>query len=214
MAAFYENSVRVNVEFLRASQAGAGRVIRFNHRPDAVPAQLQGRISPGDWSIFMKECDILASKHPYVQTPKAKDYGKWAACFGVGSVIGIFCANPDVGDYGEWENDAKEVISQYRLRFESAGCTISLQKGRDYWIQIDLTTPPPVFVMQGEPPLESKLGGPPLSPFQSMKGMDVSSLRRMDLSIKRSDSNTNKQAKRSPSLSTIESSTPGAHKEQ
>ena len=87
----------------------------------------------------MTDVDSLAKGHPYVAKPKAKDYGKWSLSFLVGAVVGLFCINPDAGDYGEWENKAQSVIYKYFPAFSQAGCQISLQNhGRNYWIQIDI----------------------------------------------------------------------------
>lgn len=185
MAAFQEHQFRVNVEFLRASQSKVGRVIRFNHRGDVLPPQLANRMSLQTWYVvylylynlpsklslnfevflelsrrqsFMTDVDALAKTHPYVQKPKAKDYGKWAACFAVGAVVGLFCVNPDSGDYGVWEQEANAVIQKHQAAFAEAGCAIGLRKGRDYHIQIDIdpsaiVTPP--VQGDGKPPVQA-----------------------------------------------------------
>lgn len=44
--AHLETQWRVVVEFLRASQAGRGRIIRLNHAPGVLPPQLAGRLHP------------------------------------------------------------------------------------------------------------------------------------------------------------------------
>lgn len=173
MAAFQENSLRVNVEFLRSSQARVGRVIRFNHTPEIVPPQLQGRLHPDEWRAFMADLDTLAKHHPYVQTPGAKDYGKWAACFAIGAVVGLFCVNGDAGDYGQWQSEAQGVVQRHQAMFQQAGCALSLQRGREFWMQIDVdpNKAPAVPVAAGAPPPVA--GGNFISPFQSMKKINL-----------------------------------------
>ena len=51
MAAFQESDFRCNIEFLRSSKPGIGRVIRFNHSPEAVPQQLANRVTLGTWQV-------------------------------------------------------------------------------------------------------------------------------------------------------------------
>jgi hypothetical protein len=43
--AMYESPQRVCVEFLKSS-SGRGRVIKLNYTPEAIPAQLVGRMDP------------------------------------------------------------------------------------------------------------------------------------------------------------------------
>lgn len=170
MAAFRETSQRVNIEFLRASQPRVGRVIRFNHSPEIVPSQLLGRLAPLDWRAFMADVDILAKHHPYVQKPGAQQAAGWAACFAIGSVVGLFCVNPDAGDYGGWSQEVHGVLNKHQQVFEQAGCNVSLQGGRDHWIQIDVDPfkAPAVPVASGMPPsMSMKPGQPPPSPFAS-----------------------------------------------
>ena len=155
MAAFQETPYRVNVEFLRASQPGVGRVIRFNHRPDTLPPQLVGRVPLEVWAAFMADVDLLAKHHPYVQRPTAKHYGKWAACFALGSVIGVFCANPDAGNQQEWDSEAAGVVARHQPAFAASTCMLSMQGGRERWLQIDV----------------APTGGMAPSPFQSAKNL-------------------------------------------
>jgi hypothetical protein len=171
MAAFRETTQRVNIEFLRASASGAGRIIRFNHSPEIVPPQLIGRLSHLDWRAFMADVDLLAKHHPYVQKPGAKQAAGWAACFAIGSVVGLFCVNPDAGDYGGWSQEVHAVLNKHRHTFEQAGCSLSLQGGRDHWIQIDIDPlkVPSMPVPSVMPPtgVAGKPGQPPPSPFAS-----------------------------------------------
>lgn len=44
--AYCESQTRANVEFLRSTAKGKGRVIRLNHLPNQMPVQLQGRVDP------------------------------------------------------------------------------------------------------------------------------------------------------------------------
>jgi hypothetical protein len=88
---------------------------------------------------FMRDTDALAASHPYVGKPGAKDYGKWSLSFLMGAIVGIFCVNPDAGDYGTWESQAQQVIYRHFGIFTAAGAKLALQKtGRDYWMQIDV----------------------------------------------------------------------------
>ena len=169
MAAFLENSLRVNIEFLRASGGRSGRVIRFNHTPDIVPGQLQGRVSPEDWRAFMTDVDVLAKHHPYVGKPGAKQVCGWAACFAIGAAVGLYSVNPDAGDYGVWQEEVQAAIAKHQPMFQAAGCSASLQRKQEYFIQIDVdpSKAPAVPVAVGVPPPQGKPGQPPPSPFQS-----------------------------------------------
>jgi hypothetical protein len=51
----------------------------------------------GFWQQFMEEVGQLSLRHPYVARPSAKNYCTWAACFGLGAVVGLFCISPDAG---------------------------------------------------------------------------------------------------------------------
>ena len=170
MAAFQETSLRVNIEFLRASAGRSGRVIRFNHTPDIVPGQLQGRITPGDWSLFMADVDALAKTHPYIQKPSAKQVGTWACCFAIGAVVGLCVVDPDAGDYHVWEEEVRAVLAKHQALFQNAGCMLSLVRRRDYFIQIDIdpSKAPAVPVAMGVPPPAGKPGQPPASPFEAV----------------------------------------------
>lgn len=46
LPSWQETQWRVNLEFLRATQSGRGRCIRFNHSPGTLPPQLAGRLHP------------------------------------------------------------------------------------------------------------------------------------------------------------------------
>ena len=172
MAALMENSLRVNVEFMRSSGQG-GRLIRFNHTPDIVPGQLQGRVSPQDWHAFMMDADALAKSHPYVGKPGAKKICGWAACFAIGSVVGLMRVDPDGGDYSVWYQEAAAVVAKHQPMFEKAGCMVSLQNRRDQWLQIDIDpnrSPFMPVVGYGVPPPAGPPGQPPSSPFESTPG--------------------------------------------
>lgn len=120
----------------------------------------------------MRDVDSLAASHPYVGRPGAKEYGKWSLSFLMGAVVGLFCINPDAGDYSEWEHNAKTVISKYFGMFAEAGCQISLRNaGRNYWIQIDLdpTRVPPKPIAPNRIPEAEMTGKPIPSPFASSK---------------------------------------------
>lgn len=95
-----ENQFRANIEFLR-STSGRSRIIKLNHRPDVVPPQLAFRLHPAFWAAFMADVGQLSLHHPYSQSPKAKDMCTWAACFGLGAVVGLFCISPDAGERAE-----------------------------------------------------------------------------------------------------------------
>lgn len=175
MAALYETSVRVVVEFQRSSETGVGRVIRFNHSPQVLPTQLKGRISQETWASFMSDIDVLAKDHPYVQKPELKHYGAWGACFALGSVIGVCCVNPDAGNYDDWEQEAHQVIQRHQKKMKLGGCQLSLQKGRDYWVQIDIDPSAPFVEVDGqEPPTSNDASTRSyLSPFQSAQDLNV-----------------------------------------
>ncbi|KAK2078013.1 hypothetical protein QBZ16_003881 [Prototheca wickerhamii] len=110
--AWQETPTRVVVEFLRSNQ-GTKRVIALKHTPQAVPPQLQGRVDPNLWGSFMSEVQQLAASHPYTQRPTAGQMGRWGACFCVGAVLGVFCADPDAGDYAAWESQAHQLVSRH-----------------------------------------------------------------------------------------------------
>lgn len=163
-----ETSVRVVIEFAKSSDPKVGRVIRFNHSPETVPYQLKGRVAASTWENIMSDVDLLAKEHPYVQRPGAKDVGGWALCAAIGSVMGVCCMNPDAGDYGEWINNVHRVIARYQRALEQGGCQMRLEKGINYWLQIDV-----------DPNSEVKIDGPSprrvkgdsssfISPFQSL----------------------------------------------
>ncbi|EFN51662.1 hypothetical protein CHLNCDRAFT_54922 [Chlorella variabilis] len=158
--AYQQNQWRVCVEFLKANQPGHGRIIRLNYAPNGVPPQLMGRIHPAFWQAFMEEAGQLSLRHPFVARPSAKNYCTWAACFGLGAVVGLFCISPDAGDYGVWDQDCRRFVARWAPGWAQAGCTLSVQHARDWWLQIDLN---PSFAV-GQPvapPLP-----PPLAPQQ------------------------------------------------
>ncbi|KAL4434310.1 hypothetical protein ABPG75_000751 [Micractinium tetrahymenae] len=159
--AHLETQWRVVVEFLRASQSGRGRIIRLNHAPNVLPPQLAGRLHPGFWQAFMEDAGQLSLRHPFTARPAAKDYCTWAACFGLGAVVGLFCINPDAGDYGVWEAECRQFCDRWAPGFAQAGCALTLQRSRDYFLQIDvnLNIPPPPQPVA--PPLPQ---GTPLPP--------------------------------------------------
>jgi hypothetical protein len=158
--AHLETNWRVVVEFLKSSAPGRGRVIRFNHRGDALPPQLAGRVAPQAWAALMADADALAASHPYVQRPSGKDYGKWAACFALGSVIGVFCIKSDAGDYGEWTAQAQAVVAKHAPALAAAGVQLSLQKGQSYMFHLDIVgAAQPALPLHHAPP----------SPFESSK---------------------------------------------
>lgn len=51
----------------------------------------------GFWQAFMEDAGQLSLQHPFTAKPTTKDYCNWAACFGLGAVVGLFCINPDAG---------------------------------------------------------------------------------------------------------------------
>lgn len=164
--AHMETQWRVVVEFLRASQAGSGRIIRLNHSPGMLPPQLAGRLHPvracwhngpcckpaaafgvsrpslhslqtnfptcrkpcsracalwmpaalqGFWQAFMEDAGQLSLQHPFTAKPTAKDYCNWAACFGLGAVVGLFCINPDAGGHAGWGTHSRHECTARRL---------------------------------------------------------------------------------------------------
>ncbi|KAL6769575.1 hypothetical protein ACKKBG_A31540 [Auxenochlorella protothecoides x Auxenochlorella symbiontica] len=84
----------------------------------------------------MTETQTLAAQHPYTQTPSASQMGQWASCFCIGAVLGLFCVNPDAGDYGAWEAQAHALIQRFGAAFAAQGCTLTLERTRDYFFQI------------------------------------------------------------------------------
>lgn len=85
------------------------------------------------WGSFMSEVQQLAASHPYTQRPTAGQMGRWGACFCVGAVLGVFCADPDAGDYAAWESQAHQLVSRYNPAFAAAGCTLNLSRTRHVW---------------------------------------------------------------------------------
>lgn len=142
----------------------------------------------------MADVGQLSLRHPYSETPGAKDVCTWAACFGLGALVGLFCINPDAGtllflvlsflfplprrpllqrcwedagywrntqllqapgaaahshptshpllstppagDYGVWEAECRRLVDRWAPGFAQAGCMLSLQRTRDYWLQV------------------------------------------------------------------------------
>lgn len=158
--AHLENQYRVIVEFLRAS-GPHGRIIRLNHAPNALPPQLAGRLHPGFWQSFLEDAGQLSLRHPYSAKPKAKDYCSWAACFGLGAVVGLFCINPDAGDYGVWEAECRDFCNRWAPGFAQAGCALTLQRHRDYYLQLDINPNVPIGPQPAAPSLPQRP-----SPFQ------------------------------------------------
>lgn len=149
MAAFHESQTKVVVEFLKSNQ-GMHRIIRLNHNQGGLPPQLFGRIDLMLWAAFMQEVKQLADVHPYVQSPGAGKVAGWAACFAIGSIIGLFCVDPDGGNYGVWEQQLRALVDRYAGYFMQAGCSLSLhasQRRRDYWLEVDVN---PMFAV-GKP---------------------------------------------------------------
>lgn len=46
---------------------------------------------------FCPACPAQCLSFPPVPLAGAKDMCTWAACFGLGAVVGLFCINPDAG---------------------------------------------------------------------------------------------------------------------
>lgn len=139
----YQTVNTCNVEFLKSSEGMGTRIIKLNYSEQAVPPQLLGRIDNNAWAAFMREVHVLAARHPYVIPPSTKQMGRWAACFGFGSVVGCFCINPDGGSYPQWYGEVNSMLELWRPLFTSANCTISLKTERCCYIQIDIIGPPP-----------------------------------------------------------------------
>ncbi|KAL4423222.1 hypothetical protein ABPG77_000014 [Micractinium sp. CCAP 211/92] len=161
--AHLETQWRVIVEFLRASQSGRGRIIRLNHSPGALPPQLAGRLHPGFWQAFMEDAGQLSLQHPFTAKPTTKDYCNWAACFGLGAVVGLFCINPDAGNYGVWESQCRQFCDRWAPGFAQAGCALTLQRHRDYFLQASIDINPNIPPQQQpvSPPLPQYSAPPP-----------------------------------------------------
>lgn len=43
---------------------------------------------------------------------------------------------PAAGDYGVWTAEAQQLVERWAPGFAQAGCTLSLQRTRDFWLQI------------------------------------------------------------------------------
>jgi hypothetical protein len=136
--AYQESPSRVNVEFLKSSAGCAQRVIKLNHSP-LVPSQLQGRIDPGLWGSFMTQMQQLADRHPYVVKPSGSQMLNWVLCGLLGAIIGLCAVNPDGGDYSAWTAEVQQALQQFRDPFAKCGLALSLQAGRQYWVQIDIS---------------------------------------------------------------------------
>lgn len=65
-----------------------------------------------------------------------------------GAVVGLFCMNPDAGDYGLWNAEAEALVARWVPYFRSVGAELSLSRGRDTWLQIDIN---PSYVALGMP---------------------------------------------------------------
>ncbi|KAI3438979.1 hypothetical protein D9Q98_001393 [Chlorella vulgaris] len=174
--AYQQTEFRVCVEFLRSSKPGSGRIIRLNYSPDGVPPQLVNRIHPAFWSAFMTEAGQLSLRHPYVATPQGKHYLNWASCFAIGAVVGLFCISPDAGDYGLWNEQCRQFIQRWSAPWQQAGCTLSLQRHRDFWLQIDIEpSPPPAqpFAPPLPPPLPAQQQAAPAGSNTNQQALDV-----------------------------------------
>lgn len=119
------------------------RIIKLNYNEQAIPPQLVGRVDNNTWAAFMREVQILAHRHPYVIPPSSKQIGRWAGCFGVGAIFGLFCINPDGGSYFQWHGEVNSMLDLWRPTFSQAGCAISLKTDRCCYIQIDIVAPLP-----------------------------------------------------------------------
>ncbi|KAI8468034.1 MAG: hypothetical protein J3K34DRAFT_523242 [Monoraphidium minutum] len=138
-APWEENPYKVVVEFQRSSAGVGNRTIKLRHSPNVVPLQLQGRISPTTWQMFMQEVQRLAECHPYVVSPSAKRVGGWVGAAALGAVVGLCCFNPDGGEYSEWVPQAEALVSEYGAPFAAGGAALSLKRAQhSYWIQIDV----------------------------------------------------------------------------
>ena len=120
----------------------------------------------------MRDVDTLAQNHPYVARPGAKDVAQWGLCALLGSVIGVCCMNPDAGSYQDWCESASLVIQRYQGQFNEGGCAVSLHKGLNYYLRVDID-PNAGMVDFGaqDVPLRSNTmsgGSSYLSPFQSL----------------------------------------------
>ena len=118
----------------------------------------------------MSDVDVLAREHPYVQRPGAGDVAKWGFCTLVGSVVGVCCMNPDAGSYNDWRENVSRVIARYQRDFSQGGCTMSLQKGVNYYIRIDIDPNAELVDFEGNVPCRYNTheGSSYLSPFQSL----------------------------------------------
>ena len=168
-----ETSMCTIVEFQRSSAPKVGRVIKFNHDAEHLPYQLKGRVRQECWEAFMRDVDVLAQNHPYVARPGAKDVAQWGLCALLGSVIGVCCMNPDAGSYQDWCESASMVIQRYQGEFNAGGCAVSLHKGLNYYLRIDIDPNAGMvdFGAQDMVPLRSNTmsgGSSYLSPFQSL----------------------------------------------
>jgi hypothetical protein len=165
-----ETSLCAIVEFQRSSAPGVGRLIRFNHSAEHMPYQLKGRVSQATWESFMCDVDVLAKEHPYVQRPGAGDIGKWGICTLVGSVMGVCCMNPDSGSYPDWCESVSRVIARYQREFGQGGCSMSLQKGVNYYLRIDIDPNVDLVDFEGSAaPIRNKGDSSSyISPFQSL----------------------------------------------
>lgn len=62
--------------------------------------------------------------------------------------MGLFCVNPDAGDYGAFRAEADALVARWVPYFRSVGCELSMNWGRDTWLQIDVD---PGYVAVGMP---------------------------------------------------------------
>lgn len=69
--------------------------------------------------------------------------------------------NPDAGDYGVWEGEAHALVLRWQPYLAPAGCTLSLQRARDFWLQIDIDTSLAVGVPVAAPPPPLPVGALP-----------------------------------------------------
>ncbi|GBF90437.1 hypothetical protein Rsub_03433 [Raphidocelis subcapitata] len=142
-APWAEGPHRVVVEFAKGSAGVGRRTIKLKHSSAALPLQLQGRIPLGVWQGFMADVEQLAASHPYVAPPSARRVCSWGGGMVVGAIAGLFCINPDGGDYEAWVPEAEAAVSRWCAAFEAGGARLSLQRLQgSYFIiaDIDATT--------------------------------------------------------------------------
>ncbi|PNW72374.1 hypothetical protein CHLRE_16g673505v5 [Chlamydomonas reinhardtii] len=148
VAPWQETQYRVVVEFKKGG-SGVKREITMDHRPDVLPPQLHGRVTPQEWSVFMTEVAQLVYSHPYTQAPSAEYCCNFAANMACLLAIGFGCFQGDSGNYGPWLAQLQQILDRHAAAFAAGGASLRINHVHgSYWVEINVD---PTFMAVGAP---------------------------------------------------------------